>query len=92
MLRQGFLCWMSKPGGTCCDIKAHVAVLKTNRRQNHYRDIKYHVATLIIATWKILLRHCMKKLCCDNVMNVATLEDKVSSPDRETKSRQVMFN
>ena len=33
----------------------------------------------------------MKKLCRDKVMNVAILEDKVSSPDRETKSRQVML-
>ena len=32
MLRQGFLCWMSKPGGTCNDIKAPVATLETNRR------------------------------------------------------------
>ena len=29
----------------------------------------------------------MKKLCRDKVMNIATLEDKVSSPDREIKSR-----
>ena len=72
MLRQGFLSWLSKPGGT-------------------YRDIKAPVATLIIATWKILLRHCMKTLCRDKVMNVATLEDKVSGPDRETKSRKVML-
>ena len=71
--------------------KAHVATLETNRRQNLCRDIKYPIATLIIATWKILLRHCMKKLCRDKVMNVVTLEDKVSSPDRETKSRQEML-
>ena len=91
MLQQGFLCWMSKPGGTCRYIKAHVAMLETNIRQNLCRDIKYPVATLIIATWKIILRHCMKNLCHDKVMNVATLEDKVSSPDRETKSRQEML-
>ena len=36
-------------------------------------------------------RHCMKKFYRDKVMNVATLKDKVSSPDRETKSRQVML-
>ena len=29
----------------------------------------------------------MKKLCGDKVMNVTTLEDKVSSPDREIKLR-----
>ena len=33
----------------------------------------------------------MKKLCHDKVMNVATLENKVSSPDREIKLRQVML-
>ena len=33
----------------------------------------------------------MRKLCREKVMNVATLEDKVSGPDRETKSRQVML-
>ena len=40
---------------------------------------------------EILLRHYMKKLCRDKVMNVATLEDKVSGSDREIKSRQVML-
>ena len=29
----------------------------------------------------------MKKLCHDKVMNIATLEDKVSGPDREIKPR-----
>ena len=33
----------------------------------------------------------MKKLCRDRVMNVATLENKVSGPDKETNSRQVML-
>ena len=33
----------------------------------------------------------MKKLCRDKVMNVATLEEKVSGLDRETKSQQVML-
>ena len=28
MLRQGFLCWMSKPGGPCHDIKAYVATIE----------------------------------------------------------------
>ena len=39
MLRQGFLCWMSKPGGTCHDIKAPVATLTSGREQNLCRDI-----------------------------------------------------
>ena len=33
----------------------------------------------------------MKKLCRNKVMNVATLKDKVSCPDRETKSQEVML-
>ena len=33
----------------------------------------------------------MKKFCCNKIMNVATLKDKVSGPDRETKSQQVML-
>ena len=33
----------------------------------------------------------MKKLCRDKVMNVVIVEGKVSSPDREIKSRQVML-
>ena len=36
-------------------------------------------------------RHCMKKFYCDKVMDVATLKDEVSGPDRETKLRQVML-
>ena len=64
---------------------------RKNRRHNLCQDIKSPVMTLIIATWKILLRYYMKKLCGDKVMNVTTLEDKVSSPDREIKLRQVML-
>ena len=37
-----------------------------------------------------LLRHC-KKSCRDKGMNVATLKDKVSGPNRETKLRQEML-
>ena len=33
----------------------------------------------------------MKKCCHDKVMNVTTLNDKVSGPYRETKLRQVML-
>ena len=33
----------------------------------------------------------MKKCCRDKVMNVPTLKDKVSGPDRETKSQQVIL-
>ena len=33
----------------------------------------------------------MKKFYRNKVMNVTTLKDKVSSLDRETKSRQVML-
>ena len=36
---------------------------------------------------EVLLKQCMKKFCRDKVMNVATLKDKVSGLDRETKSR-----
>ena len=31
----------------------------------------------------------MKKFCRDKAINVVTLKDKVSGPDRETKSRQL---
>ena len=74
-----------------CDISIYVATQGKIEEKNLCRDLKSPVATLIIATWKILLKHCMKKLCHDKVMNVATLKDKVSSPDRETKLRQVML-
>ena len=57
-----------------------------NRRHNlccdkifSYRDIDY-------CNLESLLRHCMKKFYNDKVMNVARLKDKVSGPDRETKS------
>ena len=33
----------------------------------------------------------MKKFYRDKVMNVVALKDKVSSPDREAKLRQVML-
>ena len=44
-----------------------------------------------LETRQSMLRHCMKKFYRDKVMNVATLKDKISGPDRETKSRQVML-
>ena len=92
--RQGILCRNKKLKRNTGRILRHISLccdIRKNRRQNLCCDIKSPVATLIIATWKILLRHCIKKLCCDKVMNVATLEDKVSGPDREIKSRQVML-
>ena len=92
--RQGILCCDKKLKSNigrilreislCCDIRK-------NRRRNLCCDIKSLVATLIITTWKILLRHCMNKLCRDEVMNVEKLEDNVFGPDRETKSRQLML-
>ena len=122
MFNQGFLCWMSKPRGTCRDtrnrkkaeilsqqgilcrnkklksntrrILRHISLCcdtRKNKKHNICCGIKSPIATLIIATWKIMLRHYMKKLCHDKVMNVATLENKVSSPDKEIKSRQVML-
>ena len=54
-------------------------------RQNFsYRDTDY-------CNLESLLRHCKKKSCRDKGMNVTTLEDKVSSPEKETKSRQEML-
>ena len=44
-----------------------------------------------LATKQSMLRHCMKKFCHDKVMNVATLKNKISGPDKEKKSRQVML-
>ena len=39
-----------------------------------------------LATRQSMLRHYMKKFCRDKVMNVATLNDKISCPHKETKS------
>ena len=44
MLRQGFLCWMSKPGGTYRDIKAPVVTLETGRKQRFCHDKVSYVA------------------------------------------------
>ena len=40
-----FVSWMSTPGRTCRDIKAHVATLKTGRKQKFCRDKVSYVAT-----------------------------------------------
>ena len=54
-------------------------------RQNFsYRDTDY-------CNLESLLRHRKKNSCRDKGMNVTTLEDKVSSPEKETKSRQEML-
>ena len=55
-----------------------------SRHKSSYRDTNY-------CNLEILLRHYVKNLCRDKVMNVATLEDKVFGPDKEIKSRQVML-
>ena len=94
MLRQSVLCRDKKLKSNTGRRLRHISLCcntRKNRRQNLCRNIKDPVATLIIATWKSLLRQCMKKLCRDKVINVATLKDKVSGPDRETKLRQVML-
>ena len=57
-----------------------------NRRQNLCRDIIFSCRDIDYCNLESLLRHCMKKLCCDKVMSVAIMKDKVSGPDRETKS------
>ena len=44
-----------------------------------------------LVTRQSMSRHCMKKFYHDNVMNVATLKDKIYGSDRETKSRQAML-
>ena len=44
-----------------------------------------------LAARQSMLRHCMKKFWHDKVMNVTTLKDKISGPDKETKSQQVML-
>ena len=52
---------------------------------------RIHRRKTSLATRKSMSRHCMKKFCRNKVMNVATLKDKISGPDKETKSRQVML-
>ena len=38
---------------------------------------RIHKRKTSLTTRQSMLRHCMKKLCCDKVMNVATLKDKI---------------
>ena len=89
---------MSTPGRTCRDIKAYVATLETKESRNSITT-KYPMSRQEIkeqyrkntVTDQLMLRHYMKKFCHDKVMNVVTLKDKISGPDRETKSRQEML-
>ena len=60
-----------------------------NRRKNLCSDKIFFCHNTDYCNLESLLRHCMKKFCRDKVMNVETLKDKVSGPDREAKSRQV---
>ena len=65
---------------TCyCNLEKPIETEKVRRRKT------------FISTKKSMSLHCMKKFCRNTVMNVATLKDKVSGPDRETKSRQMMM-
>ena len=67
MLRQGFLCWMSKPGGTCRDIKAPVATLETGRKQRFYRNGILCCDKKLKSNTGRILRHI--GLCCDTRKN-----------------------
>ena len=72
-----FVSWMSTLGKTCLNIKAPVATLETGRKQKFCCDKVSYVATLIIATWKSLLRQKeyaeeiplsqQENLCCDTL-------------------------
>ena len=44
-----------------------------------------------LVTRQSMSQHCMKKFYRNKVINVATLKDKISGPDRETNLRQVML-
>ena len=52
---------------------------------------RIHRRKTSLAKRQSMLRHCMKKFCRDKVMNAETLKNKISGPDKETKSRQVML-
>ena len=47
---------MSTPGKICCNKEAPVATNETGKRQKLCRDKGSSITTLIIATWKSLLR------------------------------------
>ena len=47
---------MSTPGKICCDKEARVATNETGKRQKLRRDKGSSITTLIIVTWKSLLR------------------------------------
>ena len=56
MLRQGFFSKMSTPGRIFRDKEASVMTNETSRKQKFCHDKESSVLTLIIATWKSLLR------------------------------------
>ena len=88
MSRQGIICrdkkLKSNTGRMLQQISLYWDIMK-NKGRIYVGTESSPIATLIIATWKSLLRHCMKKLCHDKVMKVATVKDKVYGPDIETK-------
>ena len=51
-----FFSRMSTPGRICRDKEAPVATNKTGRKHKFYRDKGSSITTLIITTWKSLLR------------------------------------
>ena len=101
MLQQGFLCWMSKPGGTCRDTRRRKKAEILSRQGILCRDkkLKSNIGRILrqkiscrdtdYCTLEVLLRQCMKKFCHGKVMNVATLKDKVSG--QRNKVGQVML-
>ena len=62
-----------------CNLEKPVEIERKRRRKT------------FLMTRQSMSRHCMKKFCCDKVMNVAKLKDKISSLDRETKLRQAIL-
>ena len=94
LLRQGILCRDKKLKSNTERILQHINLccdIMKNRRQNLCRDRIFSCRDTDYCNLESLLRHRMKKFCRDKVMSVVTLKDKVSSPDKETKLRQVML-
>ena len=94
MLQQGIICSDKKLESNIGRILRHISLccnIMKNRRHNLCHNIIFSCRDTDYCSLEIFLRHCMKKFCCDKVMNVATLKNTISGPDKETKSRQVML-
>ena len=77
MLRQGFLCWMSKPGGTCRDRKCSCSYTRIKYKEKSQSRHKISCRETDYCNLENPVETLYEEVMSRQSDEVATLEDKV---------------